>query len=405
MFSKIMFAATVSLALTACAENYAPIVPLTPGEKPEVTYDEFMGRAEQTFDKLHRLYWSDKAGMMFATYPNSLGTALEPSAPEYNTHTFVWGYGAVVSAYSAVVTRTENKEFRTRYENEIKTTLERYYNRTKQPECFACFTNPWDERLYDDAIWIGIDMTDLYEFTGDSWYLDKAKSVYAFVLSGMDGKLGGGVYWSEPKRDSKNTCSNAPAAVMCTKLYLVTKDAKYLDTAKAIYDWTRQNLRDPGDGLYFDNMKLDGTRGTAKFSYNTGQMIQAAALLYKATQEQRYLDEARQTAEACYKHFFGRFVSPNTGRQFQVIKDGSRWFNAVMLRGYAELNSIEPNQVYTDAVYETLEHCWLYARDEATGLFFKNFTGTAINDNPGDILAQGAVAEMFARLSTFKNQK
>ena len=89
---------------------------------------------------------------------------------------------------------TSNLEFRTTYEAEIKATLERYYNTSKQPACFACFTNSWDDRLYDDAIWIGIDMADLYAFTRDNWYLEKAKSVYEFMLSGMDDKLGGGVY-------------------------------------------------------------------------------------------------------------------------------------------------------------------------------------------------------------------
>lgn len=402
--SILTAAAAGLLTLTACQEQYDPIVPLDPVETPEVTYREFIDRAEQTFEAVHRLYWSDKAQMMFGTYPNSLGTGAEPSQPEYNIHAFSWGYGAYVSAFSSIVLHTENKEFRTRHEAEIKATLQRYYNTSKQPECFACFTNPWDNRLYDDAIWIGIDMTDLYGYTKDQWYLDKAKSVYQFVLSGIDHKLGGGVYWDEGARDSKNTCSNAPATVMCAKLYQVTQDAKYLETAKQLYSWTKQNLQDPGDLLYFDNIKLDGTRGTTKFSYNSGQMLQGAVLLYKTTQDAKYLDDARKMADACYRKFFSRFVSPKTGKQFQVLSDGSRWFNAVMVRGFAELNTVEPNNLYTQAIYETMEHAWLYTRDEATGLFMTNYTGTPITDNPGDILAQGATIELFARLSAFKNE-
>ena len=408
MKTKIIAFAALAITLASCEEKYDPIIALEPDDtqKPEVTYSEFLSRAETNFDILHQLYWSEKARIMFGNYPNLLGTPAEPSSPEYNTHAYIWGYGAVVSAYSAIVQTTPNLDFRVKYEDEIKATLERYYSTGKQPNCFACFTNSWDNRLYDDAIWIGIDMADLYDFTRDSWYLDKAKSVYQFMLSGMDDKLGGGVYWSEdekndPDKASKNTCSNAPAAVMCAKLYKATGDPQYLDKAIEIYTWTKETLQDPNDYLYFDNIKLDGTRGTSKFSYNSGQMIQAATLLYNATEEEQYLVDAKNVAAGAYKRFFSRFASPYTGEQFTIISDGHRWFNAVMVRGYAELNKVAPNSEYTEAIYKTLEHAWTNTRDEATGLFFKEFTGTNNNEN-GDILQQGAMVELFARFSIFQ---
>lgn len=407
MKSKIVAIAAVGLLAASCEEKYDPIIALEPDDvKTEVTYEEFLTRAEQTFETVYKLYWSDKAQMMFGNYPNSLGTPAEPTSPEYNTHAYFWGYGAVLSAYSAIVTTTSNLEFRLKYEDEIKATLDRYYSTAKHPNCFACFVNSWDTRLYDDAIWAGIDMADLYGFTRDNWYLEKAKSVYAFMLSGMDDKLGGGVYWSEddkndPTKASKNTCANAPGAVMCLKLYNATQDVQYLEKAKEIYAWTKANLQDPLDYLYFDNIKLDGSRGTTKFSYNSGQMLQAAALLYSATEDEAYLTDAKNVAAACYNYFFMRFSSPFSGEQFKVIKDGSRWFNAVMIRGFAELNRIEPNDEYTTAIYKTLTHAWNNSCDEATGLFFKEFTGIG-NDGNGDILQQGAIVELFARMSTFK---
>lgn len=393
----------LALLFSACQETYDPIVPLEPddAQKSEVTYEEFLTRAEEAFDNAHSLYWSEKAGMMFGNYPNSLGTPAEPSSPEYNTHAYVWGYGAVVSAYSAIAQTTSNLDFRQKYETEIKNTLDRYYSTQKNPNCFACFVNGWDNRLYDDAIWLGIDMADLYMLTHDSWYLDKAKSVYAFMLSGKDDKLGGGVYWDEDTKDSKNTCVNAPGTVMCIKLYTATGDEQYLDTGKELYEWTKTTLQDPTDLLYFDNIKLDGSRGTAKFSYNSGQMLQAATLLYNATGETEYLKDAQDLASACYGYFFTRFSSPFSSEQFSIIKDGHRWFNAVMVRGFAELNKVAPNGDYTASIYKTLSHAWNYTRDENSGLFLKEFTGSNNNEN-GDVLQQFAMAELFARMSTFK---
>ena len=115
MNNKILIAAVVAgVALTGCKEEYDPIVPIEPGQKEEVTYDEFLSRAESTYETLHDLYWSEKAQMMFSKYPNSMGTGLEPSTPEYSDHAMIWGYGAVVSAFATIVQTTSNLEFRTK---------------------------------------------------------------------------------------------------------------------------------------------------------------------------------------------------------------------------------------------------------------------------------------------------
>ena len=49
--------------------------------------------------------------------------------------------------------------------------------------------------------------------TGDAKYLERAEATHRFVMSGEDDRLGGGVYWRENRRRSKNTCSNGPAIV------------------------------------------------------------------------------------------------------------------------------------------------------------------------------------------------
>jgi NifU-like protein involved in Fe-S cluster formation len=67
----------------------------------------------------------------------------------------------------------------------------------------------------------------------------------------------------------------------------------------------KRNLQDPEDKLYWDNIQLNGKIGKAKFSYNAGQMFQAAALLYKLTKNKRYPD-AQQLAEACFGYFSKR---------------------------------------------------------------------------------------------------
>ena len=87
------------------------------------------------------------------------------------------------------------------------------------------------------------------------------------------------------------------------RLFKLTKDAKYLEQAKKTYQWTRDNLCDPSDFVYWDNKNLQGKVDPAKYTYYSGQMIQAGVLLYQVTGEKRYLKDAQQTAEGACRFF------------------------------------------------------------------------------------------------------
>ena len=157
----------------------------------------------------------------------------------------------------------------------------------------------------------------------------KAKELHEYIYSGWDDALGGGIYWCEQKKNGKNTCSNAPGSVYASKLFLATGDSSYLQAGIRLYEWTKENLQDPADGLYFDNKSLNGEIGRAKFAYNSGQMMQSAALLYRITGEKKYLQEAQRLAAACYNRFFSH--DSQSGRKYKVLNRGDIWFTAIML--------------------------------------------------------------------------
>jgi hypothetical protein len=78
------------------------------------------------------------------------------------------------------------------------------------------------DRYYDDNAWIVLALLDAYDATADRKYLDRAASTMRFVLRGEDDALGGGIYWRENERRSKNTCSNAPVIVSALRLFRTT---------------------------------------------------------------------------------------------------------------------------------------------------------------------------------------
>ncbi len=158
------------------------------------------------------------------------------------------------------------------------------------------------DRYYDDNAWMALGFLDAYELTGEPQYLAWARDTFNFVLTGEDEKQGGGIYWREQVKGSKNACSTAPAALAALRLYQVTGETGYLANARELYAWMNARLQD-GDHLFFDNITVDGRVDTTKWSYNSALMIEVNVEMHRATGEYRYLDEAVQIARAAESHW------------------------------------------------------------------------------------------------------
>ncbi|KAA6312098.1 hypothetical protein EZS27_036911, partial [termite gut metagenome] len=251
----------------------------------------FLERADVLMEAITKLYLDGKSRDIWSSnYPQS-GEYWDGAA-------VIWGHGAAFSGYVALkeaaegITAYETK-YKTAYDNRLLTAIDKFRNtRDGKAEAYAVFPGEGDERYYDDNIWVGLDMVDLYLLTENSKYLTRAEMVWRFILEGTDNVMGGGVYWKEGLK-SKHTCSSAPAAVLAAKLYLATNKEVYLQSAKDLYAWCKKLLQDPSDYLYWDNVHLSDENDPnsaiqtdkAKYSYNSGQPMQAAALLYNITKD------------------------------------------------------------------------------------------------------------------------
>ena len=216
------------------------------------------------------------------------------------------------------------------------------------------------DRYYDDNAWMVLALTETSEVLSDTKYLGWAKDALKFVLSGEDAKLGGGIYWREQERSSKNTCSNGPSAAACLAVYERTKDSAFLKKARELYEWTRKNLQDPKDQLFWDAIRLDGSTEKTKWSYNTALMIRTAAELGRITGEKHYLQEAEEMAKASENRWIvdGRFAD-----------DGK--FAHLLLESWRYVPSSHRDQVTREA----MRWLWMSGRD-VRGLFGEKFNQT-----------------------------
>src|SRR5690606_13836727 len=281
------------------------------GQTVESDPQTFKDMAAVTLDSIYVHYGVPDESLLRETYPFDASHKATYLAEESqgdqrpNQYSYLWPFSGSLSAQVARYEMENAPDILEQIEQRVLPGLNAYYDK-RVPHGYASYIQsaPQSDRFYDDNVWLGIDFTDLYIQSGNQKYLTKAKEIWEFVASGMDAKLGGGIYWYEQHKTSKNTCSNAPGVVFLVKLHQATNETDYLTQAIALYEWTKTHLSDPEDGLYWDNIKLDGQVDERKYPYNSGQMLQAATLLYQVTGEDKYLEEAQEIAESGHNFFF-----------------------------------------------------------------------------------------------------
>ena len=392
--SHFLLAIACTISLVGCASN------------KQTDSVSNLEKAQETLGSLYQNYSIKDSHLLHESYPfdeqyevTYLASIEQTNIP--NQFSYLWPYSGTFSAVNALFEATHDKKYLRLLDKRVLPGLEEYFDTQRTPNAYSSYiqTAPASDRFYDDNVWLGIDFTDIYQITGEQKYLDKAQLIWKFIESGTDNLLGGGIYWCEQKKESKNTCSNAPGSVLAFKLFKATNDSVYFKQGKDLYEWTQKNLQDSTDYLYFDNIRLDGKIGKAKFAYNSGQMMQSAALLYQLTQNPIYLKEAQNVAKECYNYFFTDFTT-TTGENFKILKQGDIWFTAVMLRGFIELYHIDKNKTYINAFNKSLNHAWNNARDNK-GLFNTDLSGKN-KDNKKWLLTQAAIVEMYARLAAIQ---
>lgn len=362
-------------------------------------------RAMLTLDSIYEHYGVVNSALLHETYPLDQAYKATYLDGQDNMkaeirYSYLWPFSGTLSALSALYESTRDIHFLVLLKNRTMLGLEEYSD-DRVPSGYASYvrTAPESDRFYDDNVWLGIDFTDLYLQTKDDFFLEKAKMVWTFVLSGKDERLGGGIYWCEQNKAGKNTCSNAPAVVFGIKLYESTNDRAFFDEALSLYEWTQQNLQDSDDKLYYDNIRLDKSVDKTKYAYNSGQMLQASALLYKHTGQKKYLEEAQRIAKSCSERFF-RTYRDEDGKDVRLLNRKDIWFSAIMFRGFVELYAIDKNDIYIKDFENSLNISWLKNRDEH-GLFGIDWSGED-SENSKWLLTQAAMVEMYARMATCK---
>jgi uncharacterized protein YyaL (SSP411 family) len=298
--------------------------------------------------------------------------------PNEKKHSYLWPLCALIQAANEAEAAEPSKA----YLSSVLKAIGQYYSDISPAPAYQAYVTKEekDDRFYDDNQWIAIACIDAYNRTKQQHYLDMAEMIYRFMMTGYDTISGGGLYWKEGDKTTKNTCSNGPGILIALQLYKITNNKNYLDTALVLYNWVNAHLRSP-EGVYYDNVKLPSLKiDSAVYTYNTGTMLQSNVLLYEITQDKKYLTEAQQMAKAAEKFFYKNGKLP-----------GNYWFNVVLLRGYMELYAIDHNRQQIQFFIDDANRTWQEEKDQ------NNLLGR--NNKRKSLIDQAAMMEIYARLS------
>ncbi|MBP9480969.1 MAG: glycoside hydrolase family 88 protein [Parabacteroides sp.] len=361
-----------------------------------------LAMADSLLTNVLSLYHVEKYDLLSETYPINPETQVtylaEGSEQKKGQEvSFLWPYSGMLSGCVSLYKTTGDTKYRDILEKQILPGLELYWDNIREPFCYQSYPmfNGKSDRFYDDNDWLAIDFCDYYALTKEPKYLEKAEALHAYIYSGWSEELGGGIFWCEQQRVSKNTCSNAPATVLCMKLYELTKKPEYLEWAKKTYAWTKENLCDTTDYVYWDNIALNGKIATQKYTYNSGQMIQAGVLLYKETGDESYLADAQRTAKGSFDHFTSMQNLPN-GKAIRFYTS-SPWFNVIMFRGLKALYEVDGNALYVNTMADNARYAWKNTRDE-NGLLGDDWSGLK-NKKHKWLLDNACMLELFSEMS------
>ena len=247
---------------------------------------------------------------------------------------------------------------------------------------FNASRNNCGDRYYDDNAWIALAYLELYEVTGNAKYLNWAREILIFCMSGENGSgdsPDGGIRWHESNTSGASVCSTAPTILSNLMTYQITGIESYLNDGMRLYWWlVNSNLR-LSHWIYHENNQ-------GPLGYQTGVMTQAAVKLFEITGDQEYLNQAQLMAASMED----TFINGTT----HALNQHGKWGGHDMTNAYVDLYLVDGNTYWLDVAAGYLEFLYLNCVEPESGLYTYVWSDTT-GDYSDGLIDNASVARSY----------
>lgn len=229
------------------------------------------------------------------------------------------------------------------------------------------------DRFYDDNAWIAKGLMELHKATSNATYLNRAREVIAFSMSGQNAN--GSIKFQEGNAEGSTCiCASAPTSVSNLMIYQATNIQKYKDDGLRIYNYMKSQGWKVGPGY----------RG-----YENAVACQAAMLLYKITGEATYRNDAVQLGLQM-ETFYVNWAT-------HALHETGQWGGHDMTNAYVELYQMDGDINWLNIAAGYLQYLHDNCKD-ANGRYPENWNDLS-GGNPM-LLYQASAARGFAKMGT-----
>jgi predicted alpha-1,6-mannanase (GH76 family) len=309
--------------------------------------EKYAAHAEWAGQMLVKHYWDENRKVMNSAYPYS---------KDREVHLNYWWKAHAVDAMMDGFERTGDERYTDMAEQVVKGIIMR--------------NGSLFNEFYDDMEWLALSVLRLYDATGDETFKNYVFKLWGDIKTAWWEDELGGMAWKKDQRENRNTCSNAPAAILAARLYQRFGDEQDLEWSRKIYDWQKKHLVDPESGIVYDGLVLkeNGVLDINKkwiFTYGQGTYLGSAVELYKITGEKGYLADAEKTAVAALDYH----IDKQTGIMKEEGSGDGGLFKGILIRYLTNLYEAGGNEKLKEMIYHNADALITKGSTKEEGLF------------------------------------
>ncbi|KAH7075481.1 glycosyl hydrolase [Paraphoma chrysanthemicola] len=257
----------------------------------------------------------------------------------------------------------------------------------------------WKNDFYDDEGWWAAAWIAAYDLTGDAKYLNTAKDLFEDMTSGWTTPCNGGIWWNK-KKESIAAISNelflSVAAHLANRVSGQEKE-EYRNWAQMEWDWFWNSGIINSDGLINDGIdqKTCKNDGKTTYTYNQGVVLAGLSELARAKSDGGLIAHANSIAHAAMlKLSENGILTEPVGHP---LDEQGALFKGPFVRGLSTLNENEPQQSFSDFLKRNADSAWRQEKVDG-GVIVDRWQGGSRNANTGshaagiDVLVAAAQA-------------